>query len=136
MQAESPKKRRRPFGISVIIVILALLVLNSAADVYRVLNGMPPHTLPDLPAPAILLLDLFISAGCAALAFGLWRMLDWAWYATMIACGAAMAYSIWRHLDGGDPYLTMLLLVILVFYLNQREVKAVFARVHNAEVTS
>lgn len=136
MKTESVDKSGRPFGVSVLIVLLALLFLNSAADVFRVLNGIPPHTLPDLPMPALLLLDGLISAGCVILAVGMWHMLDWAWYATMITCGAFMAYSIWRHLDGGDPYVTMLLVVIMVFYLNQREVKAVFARVRRAEAAS
>ena len=133
MNAELPKKRRRPFGISAIIVLLALLVLNNGVDVIRAIAGLPPHTFPDVDALIIQVLNGVIAVFYAVLAVGLWQMRDWAWYAAMIASGLSMFYTIWRHFNGGQPYVTMLLVVVMVFYLNQREVKAAFESVRGAE---
>jgi hypothetical protein len=44
-----------------------------------------------------------------------------------------MFFTIWRSLNGGQPYVNMFLVVVIVFYLNQREVKAAFRRVRAAE---
>jgi len=133
MKKPSPKKRQRPFGITAIIVLLVLLVLNNAVDVVRVIAGLAPYTLPDMGALVIQVLNAVIVIFYAILAVGLWQILDWAWYAAMIASGLSMFFTIWRHFNGGQPYVTMFLVVVMVFYLNQREVKAAFQRVRAAE---
>jgi lysylphosphatidylglycerol synthetase-like protein (DUF2156 family) len=133
MKKPSPKKRQRPFGINAIIVLLVLLVLNNGVDVIRSIAGLPPHTFPDVNTLIIQALNAVIAILYAVLAVGLWQMRDWAWYAAMIASGLSMFFSIWRHFYGGQPYVTMFLVVVMVFYLNQREVKAAFQRVREAE---
>jgi uncharacterized membrane protein (DUF2068 family) len=133
MKKTSPKKRQRPFGINAILVLLVLLVLNNAVDVVRAIMGLPPHTLPEVDALIIQGLNAAIAVFYVVLAVGLWQMHDWAWYAAMIACGLSMFFTIWRHFNGGQPYVTMLLVVVIVFYLNQREVKATFKSVREAE---
>jgi uncharacterized membrane protein (DUF2068 family) len=127
------KSGKRPFGINAILLLLVLLVLNNGVDVIRAIAGLPPHTLPDLGALVIEGLDAVIAIVCAVLAVGLWQMRDWAWYAAMIASGLSMFFTIWRSLNGGQPYVNMFLVVVIVFYLNQREVKAAFRRVRAAE---
>lgn len=127
------KKGKRPFGITAIIALLALLVLSNGVDVIRSINGLPPHTFPDVGALIIQALNAVIAILYAILAVGLWQMQDWAWYTAMIACGLSMFFTIWRHFNGGQPYVTMFLVVVIVFYLNQREVKAAFQRVREAE---
>ena len=133
MKIHLPKKGGRPFGVNAIIVLLALLVLSTAVDVVRAFTGLVPYTFPDVGAFTILIIDILFVVFCAALAIGLWQMRDWAWYAAMIACGLIMFFAIWRHFNGGQPYVTMFLVVIMVFYLNQREVKAAFQGVREAE---
>ena len=133
MKKPSPKKRQRPFGINAIIVLLVLLVLNNGVDVIRSIAGLPPHTFPEVNTLIIQALNAAIAIFYAVLAVGLWQMRDWAWYAAMIASGLSMFFSIWRHFNGGQPYVTMFLVVVMVFYLNQREVKAAFQRVREAE---
>jgi uncharacterized membrane protein (DUF2068 family) len=136
MKKLSSKKRQRPFGINAIIVLLALLVLNNGVDVIRALINLPPHTFPEVDVLFIQTLNAAFAIFCAVLAVGLWKMRDWAWYAAMIASGLSMFFLIWRHFNGGQPYVDMLLVVVIVFYLNQREVKAAFQSVHAAEAKS
>ena len=133
MKAQPSKKGKRPFGINAILLLLALLVLNNAVDVARALTGLPPHTFPELDAIAIQVLNATIAIFCAVLGVGLWRMRDWAWYAAMIASGLSMFFLIWRHFYGGQPYVNMFFVVVIVFYLNQREVKAAFQSVREAD---
>ena len=124
MKTQPSKKGKRPFGINAIIALLALLVLNNGVDVIRTLSSLPPHTFPEVDALIIQMLNAVIAIFYAVLAVGLWQMRDWAWYAAMIGSGLSMFFAIWRHFNGGQPYVTMFLVVVMVFYLNQREVKA------------
>ncbi len=133
MKTQPSKKGKRPFGINAILVLLALLVLNNGVDVIRALSGLPPHTFPEVGVLVILMLNVAFVIFYAVLAVGLWQMRDWAWYAAMVASGLSMFFLIWRHFNGGQPYAIMFLVVVMVFYLNQREVKAAFRRVHAAE---
>jgi len=117
---------RRPFGVYVLIFALAALVLDLGVDVIRVSRGEPPLTLPNLPGEGDLFLYGAIIVFLVILSVGLWRLHTWAWFAAMVASGLSLFYCIWLHLTGGTPYLTMVLLVIAVFYLNLTEVKVAF----------
>jgi len=121
------KKRKRPFGIYAIIVLLVFLVVNNGLDVLRSIDGMPPHSFPDIGTLAIVVWNAIIFVFCLVLAIGLYRTYSWAWYGAMIASGLSLFFMIWRYFNGGTPYVDMLLLVAIVFYLNQREVKSLFA---------
>ena len=70
---------------------------------------------------AVILLQLMI-------AIGLWRMQRWAWFAMMVFVGWTMVVDIWRVMYGEADYPGMLLNVIMVFYLNQRDVQRAFIR--------
>ncbi len=133
MKIQLSKKGRRPFGINAIIFLLALLVLNSGVDAIRAFTGLAPYTFPDSGALAILIMNVVFLIICAVLAAGLWQMHDWGWYVAMIASGLNLFFSIWRHFNGGQPYVNMFFVVVIVFYLNQREVKAAFRSVGEAE---
>lgn len=122
------KKSKRPFGIYAIIVLLALIVVNNGVNTLRVLSGGVSETFPDSERALAIVLHVVIAAFCLVLAIGLWKMLEKAWYATMIASGLYLFFVIWRYYAGGEPYVTMVLLVFIVFYLNQREVKKAFER--------
>jgi uncharacterized membrane protein (DUF2068 family) len=133
MKRQLFKKGKRPFGIYAILLLLVLLVLNNGVDVVRSISGLPPYTLPQMDDLIIQAVNATIAILCAILAVGLWQLRDWAWYAAMIASGLSLFFSIWRSLNGGLPYTHMLIVVMIVFYLNQREVKAAFRRVSEAE---
>jgi uncharacterized membrane protein (DUF2068 family) len=64
-------------------------------------------------------------------AIGLWRRQRWAWFLTMLQVGVFMIEDLYGYFTGApeEEYAwSMLLNVIMVFYLNQREVQAIFTR--------
>ncbi len=69
---------------------------------------------------AIILID-------ALIIIGLWRMQRFAWVLIMIQAGLGMASDLWGYFHGYPAYTSMLINVIIVFYLNQREVQRVFS---------
>ncbi|HSD57266.1 MAG TPA: DUF2127 domain-containing protein [Methanotrichaceae archaeon] len=69
---------------------------------------------------AIALLDVSIIVG-------LWRMQRFAWVLIMIQTGLFMISDLWGYFHGYPSYISMLIDVIIVFYLNQREVQRAFS---------
>ena len=61
-------------------------------------------------------------------AIGLWRLRRWAWVATMLVLGFGLATAILNYFRGNPDYLSMLLNVLAVFYLNDRDMQQRFAR--------
>jgi hypothetical protein len=59
---------------------------------------------------------------------GLWRLRRWAWVATMLVLGFDLTTAIVNYFQGHANYLNMLLSVVCVFYLNDRDVQGLFAR--------
>ena len=75
---------------------------------------------------ATLVLTLVVNAVCAV---GLWRRQRWAWFLTMLQLGAFMVSDLYSYFTNSPPATyawSMLLNVFMVFYLNQREVQAIF----------
>ncbi|NDJ86547.1 MAG: hypothetical protein GYB66_11720, partial [Chloroflexi bacterium] len=66
------------------------------------------------------LLGLFI-------AYGLFQMRYWAWIAIMLWSGTRMASNLVRYFENDPEYISMLRDVVIVFYLNQRDVRQIFA---------
>jgi len=121
--------RKRPFGVTAIVVLQAVSILALAVDIYRMqpvrsiffLTGVE-YSRFFLPAGlAIILLELVI-------AFGLWHLKRSAWVLIMIQQGIGLSVYLWFYANGEPLYLSMLLSVIIVFYLNQREVQQAFER--------
>jgi hypothetical protein len=63
--------------------------------------------------------------GCV-IAVGLWRLKRWAWVAVMIWTGAALAGALVLYFRGQPNYPLMIEHIIIVFYLNQRDVQQAF----------
>lgn len=126
MNSALSKYHNRPFGIYVMLLVILALVLNLGADIVRITLGLPPETLPPLPGELDRFLYLALVALLIILSVGLWRLHTWAWFASMVSGGLALFYCIWHALNGGTPYVTMVLVIIMVFYLNLTEVKAAF----------
>jgi hypothetical protein len=127
--------RKRPFGISVIIFMMilysALLALIFIASLGANYGDDAIQSLDMKGAPiGILLLQynffpVFIIFELVII-FGLWRLERWAWMLLMIQVGLSILIDIWGYFHAQPTYLTMLLNVIVVFYLNQQDVQRVF----------
>ncbi len=125
------RPRKRPFGISVIIFMLVLYVLFLGIALFasfKVPVGEATFWIMKINNPvtmrivflAIILLEVSIVVG-------LWRMQRFAWVLIMIQAGLVMASDLWGYLHGYPAYISMLINVIIVFYLNQREVQRAFS---------
>lgn len=139
--APSPpvQRARRPFGLNAIIVLqwltvvvsavlLALLGIALGAAYLAAEQGQAVAFDISLLEPFDLMFTLLINLVCA---IGLWRRQRWAWLLTMLQLGLFMFQDLYGYFTGAPSETfawTMLLNVIMVFYLNQREVQAVFVR--------
>jgi hypothetical protein len=120
---ESP---RRPFGVTVIATAMVANALIAAVRVY--LNGfdfeqyLRPDAYFDLAGPLFGVLGIVFS-------IGLWRLRRWAWVAVMLWAGLNMTQALVSYFRGDQQYVAMALSVVIVLYLNQREVQLAFIEV-------
>jgi hypothetical protein len=125
----SPSKR--PFGVTVIVLLIAVYVLFIAAVFYLSIKSQDSSISAQLvqimnPAEirAALVAELII---LLAIAIGLWRLQQWAWFLLMIWVGIQMFFDLMDYFYGHHIHASMLISVIIVFYINQREVKKAFS---------
>jgi hypothetical protein len=59
---------------------------------------------------------------------GLLFLKRWGWTLTMVLTGMGLFFSIYNYFQGNPNYLAMGLYLVIVFYLNQREVQSPFRR--------
>jgi hypothetical protein len=125
----SPNKR--PFGVSVIVLLIAIYILFTASVFYLSIKSQDSSISAQLvqimnPAEilAILIAELII---LLAIAIGLWRLQQWAWFLLMIWVGIQMFFDLMDYFYGHNIHASMLISVIIVFYINQREVKKAFS---------
>ena len=129
------RTRRRPFGVTVIIGIQVLALISSvialAVD-YATLTGRL-----DIDPNTISIGDIFFLIITMVLSlvsiYGLWRMRRWAWFITMLDLGISMCVDIYSYFYGVPSYWSMLFNVLIVFYLNQRDVQNAFVRRRSEE---
>ncbi len=122
---------KRPFGVSVIVLLIVAYVLFMAAVFYLSLNSQDSsiaaqlvHIMNRTQIQAILSVELFI---LLAIAIGLWRLQRWAWLLLMAWVGIQMFFDLWDYFYGHHLHVaSMLICVLIVFYINQREVKKAF----------
>lgn len=65
------------------------------------------------------------SAGLA-ISIGLWLLKRWAWVAIMAVLGFDMAIDLYGYVYDTPSYVSMVLSVIAVFYMNQHDVRQAF----------
>jgi uncharacterized membrane protein (DUF2068 family) len=122
--------RRRPFGVTVIICIQVLSMLVAGLYLFAVFAMLAGYVEVD---EATLRLDTMawstiqIMVGLIVI-YGLWRLRRWAWFITMLNLGVSMTFDIYNFFYGEPNYWSMLFNVLMVFYLNQREVQNAFVR--------
>lgn len=73
---------------------------------------------------AILLIGLLVLSLCSI--WGLVRRREWGWTLAIIGAGVTLTLNLGWWANGEPRYLSMLLNTIAVFYLNQRDLRAVF----------
>ncbi|MFL5727155.1 MAG: hypothetical protein ACJ765_15545 [Chloroflexota bacterium] len=129
--------RRRPLGVFVVAaveIVRAALIFTQTfalslfpnADVLRIAAQVPEAP----PGGVAFALTRGVAIGMALAsilaAVGLLSGRRWGWVGAIILSGLSLAFSIGAWWDGHAGYLSMLINIIAVFYLNQRDVRAVF----------
>ena len=126
---------RRPFGVNAIVGLLFVsaalgLGAGGAAFILTLVGNTTLLALfPDAKPMVLGEFALVALEGIADLvaAIGLLLMRRWAWVLTMLLVGFRMATNLWLHFSGGSGYeLELVLDVVIVFYLNQRDVQRAF----------
>lgn len=120
---ERVPRPRRPFGVGVIALMQGVAAPTTGISLF----------LTDTPLGMSRAYERFSDYSAFALgvigiviAVGLWRLKRWAWVSTMIWFGFTMAGSLLAYRQGDAPYWLMVISIITVFYLNQRDVQQAF----------
>lgn len=132
-----PSDERRPFGVLVLagvqflrsaLLVAQMLGYQSGLEWLRMSAQLPEPTNEPLVIVIArgLALGLILASVLAGL--GLLAGRRWGWIAAIVLSGMALFFAIAGWWDGQPTYLSMAINVVAVFYLNQREVRAVFDR--------
>lgn len=120
---------KRPFGIWVLSFLLLLLAGLLAFYVWAGGLDFPwpfPLGLPRVVTTRALGSAIALLLGLVAV--GMWLLQRPAWVATMLLVGALIVLELRWYARGTPRYPLMVLSVLIVFYLNQREVQTHFRR--------
>lgn len=130
-------KRPRIATIVGVIVLIQGLIFTAFASLTLGLFGarlwgtLPPDVVAELPTvrlSAVLFAVTALVMGVVGLVsgVGILRLRSWAWLVAMIAQGINLVTELIDYSRGEANYLSMLISVIIVLYLNQRDVQQVF----------
>lgn len=114
---------QRPFGVTAIAV---LQVITAGAAMVGWWQREPFEE--GLLDPSVVTHSLTLGLALLTLiaAFGLLLMHEWAWPTVLAAISVNMGVGLWAYYDGHPNYVTMILNVISIFYLNSRDVRHAF----------
>ncbi len=121
----------RPFGVP---AIAAIQVVSSASAIAGWWASGPADTgfrttevyLNGLQA-AIAVLGLIV-------AVGLLFMVRWAWPLALFVLSVQLAVGLWSYHHGHPNYITLVLSVLAIFYLNSRDVRGAFGYIRTREI--
>jgi hypothetical protein len=137
--------KRLPFGIYAIVFFLGLhifaLVLSILREQFGIINevlsaigdlvleqfgygGIFDILIEDMITISII--DIVLIVALALVIAGLLTRQRWAWVMTMIIIGISLLIGILEYFQESPRYLNMLIGVIIVFYLNERNVRRVY----------
>jgi uncharacterized membrane protein (DUF2068 family) len=134
---EKQPTRKRPFGVLVLILLQLGSILGVALDVAVVQIGQPSIFFGTVTNPTLLLgFQILYILYMLVVVVGLWQLRQWAWFIIMVQLGLSMALELWLYFLDNPVYLGMLVNVIMVFYLNQREVQQAFERRRSQEAAA
>ncbi|MCC7368017.1 MAG: hypothetical protein IT306_06320 [Chloroflexi bacterium] len=129
---DQPGSMRRPAAVTLvgsIYVLQGLLSVASGMVALAVLRipspegQYPPLTLALAQETS---LEIVIGLGLLLAAYGLFRLRRWAWTAAMATQCMILTASLVDRLSGTAPYGVMVLGVLSVLILNQRDVRLIF----------
>ena len=132
-----PVPERRPLGVVVVAAtqfLRAVFLTGQLAGFALGPNFEWVRVAAQIPDPAEGTPAWWISRGIGIaliaasilLGIGLFAGRRWAWVGAIVMSGLSLAFALGAWWDGRAPYVAMLINVIAVFYLNQREVRAAF----------
>ena len=114
--------------VRVVLIALGLLVAFGRLDAGGLLPFLP---VPAYPVEtdrglivALILVGMLIVSVLAIV--GLLQRLEWGWTLAIITAGISLALNIGWWLSGDPHYLSMAVNAVVVFYLNQRDVREAF----------
>lgn len=135
--AEPTAKPAERTGIVVVVIITAIraglialaLLLDGGAVAADWLAERSP--IPIYPAGTtvgvitrgLLVAMLIVSLLCV---WGVWRRHEWGWTLSIVTAGAILALNLGWWASGDPHYVSMAVNSILIFYLNQRDLRVVF----------
>jgi len=126
------KDNRRPFGLNIIIVLqLALAIFLILALLGN--QGISSYLRLLVRNPIFYSWAGWVLVGFLVLAvIGLLLLRRWGWILTMILTGIFLFLTIWSYFQGSPNFVAMVIDLVIVFYLNQRDVQAPFERHESA----
>lgn len=119
--------RRRPLGLVLLVGFALISGAQSLLAAFGVLDARVGSLGSLLTDPlqfqvfSIVLAAIYITTGLAT-----WLILRVGWYAMVLLAGLGLLIQIILYVYGTPNFLTMTVGVLTAFYLNQREVKALF----------
>jgi len=123
---QEKQQRSRPFGLYIIMgleVTLAILLALSLLS----LQGVSSYLRLVLQSPVFYTWFGWVFVGGLAIAvLGLQFLKRWGWILTMILTGIGLFFAIWGYFQGNPNYIGMVMNLVVVFYLNQRDVQLPF----------
>ena len=124
------QRRRRPFGLYMILILLTLQGVLGAflALLFGFSLAVSPGEFFDAMGPVLadFIVPFALMLIALVVAIGLWRYKPWGWYGMMLLLAYWMASDAIAYFGGAPDYVSMVLNVAMVFYLNQREVRDLF----------
>jgi hypothetical protein len=149
---ELRETNRLPFGIYAIVFFLALHILALILDLLRVQYGVVVDFMDTFGQlileefglgrlfgqfvkneSGLIIVDLTFTVLLCVIIAGLLAKKRWAWVSTMILIGASLLISLVHYFNEDPRFLNMLVGVMVVFYLNERNVQHVYERRTKAE---
>ncbi len=126
---QSAGRRKRPFGLYMILLLLMIQALLGLALATILALGMAvnPDEFWTTVGPELYDVPFVLMAITAVVLVGVWRYRMWGWYGMMLLLAYYTATDAIGYFVGEPDYVSMLLNVAMVFYLNQREVRDLFA---------
>lgn len=130
MEQSQPK---RPFGLVIILLLQVFLIVFLSADSINRQTGFLQFLFLGSGIPFLgIQIEIVSTIYVVLTTYGIWRLKNWGWMLLMIQLGASMAFNLWSYFNtevfAVAPVQIAIMLrdVILVFYLNHREVRGLF----------
>lgn len=125
----SPTPRKRPFGVNAVIVLSTLILIWGVVIIAGLIVAINTGTPLENTFTREQWLGIYImvtSVIQVPIIIGLWRLKRWGWFLVMLHTGVALFINIWAYFYARPSYFAMAVSVLIVLYMNQREVQQAF----------